>query len=60
MEIFIIAVNIEVHGSKEKKGKMNITYIPMGSMQVGPNGELIPTNLGTSFTGKFLILSLLK
>ena len=29
---------------------MNVTYIPMGSMQVGPNGELIPTNI--SFTGK--------
>ena len=27
---------------------MNFTYLPMGSMQLGPNGELIPTSLPSS------------
>ena len=24
---------------------MNVAYLPMGSMQLGPNGELIPTSV---------------
>ena len=27
---------------------MNFTYLPMGSMQLGPNGELIPTSIPSS------------
>ena len=37
-----------------KGSGMNVTYIPMGSMQVGPNGELIPTNI--SFAGNTIVL----
>ena len=29
---------------------MNLAYLPMGSMQLGPNGELIPTSVPSSFT----------
>ena len=29
---------------------MNFAYLPMGSMQLGPNGELIPASLPSSIT----------
>ena len=29
---------------------MNFTYLPMGSMQLGPNGELIPTSIPSSLS----------